>query len=238
MSFQPRKQEGKPLPRSGKGPSWGEVQKDHQGRHQRPVSPGSSHLDGACYNNERRINGTLISLKANCPGAWRKFVLSLDRPKSPDEANKTATLPVPMSSLPQGRKFVLSLHRPKSPDEAHKTATLPVPTASLPQGRAVIIGKRRLLADASLGPASLPQRPQNRASVGHSSPAPDLLLTCKNGPSARRPGDGQQALGSPALLSHHLPPGFLLRCKLLEVSLSGALLGAWHILGAQYMFVG
>lgn len=39
-------------------------------------------------------------------------------------------------------------------------------------GRAIKIGKRRLLADASPGPGSLPQRPQkNRASVGHPSPA-------------------------------------------------------------------
>lgn len=161
-----------PCPDLAKDPPGVRSRRVTRGRYQCPVSPGSSHLDGACYNHEGRMNGILISLKANCPGAQRKSVLSLDRPKSPDEANKTVTLPVPMSSLPQGRKFVLSLHRPKSPDKADKTATLPVPMSSLPQGRAIKIGKRRLLADASPGPGSLPQRPQkNRASVGHPSPA-------------------------------------------------------------------
>lgn len=147
-----------PRPDLSKAPPGVRFRRVTRGRYQCPVSSGSSHLDGACYNHEGRMNGILISLKANCPGAQRKSVLSLDRPKSPDKANKTVTLPVPMSSLPQGR--------------------------------AIKIGKRRLLADASPGPASLPQRPQNRASMGHPSPAPDLLQTCKNGPPPRRLGDG------------------------------------------------
>ena len=74
-----------------------------RGRHQSPVSPGPSHRDGTCYNNEGRMNDIFISLRANCPRAWRKFVLSLHRPKSPNEANKTVAFPVPMSFLPRRR---------------------------------------------------------------------------------------------------------------------------------------
>ena len=92
-----------------------------RGRHQSPVPPGPSHRDGTCYNNEGRMNDIFISLRDNCPRAWRKFVLSLHRPKSPNEANKTVALPVPMSFLPRGG------------------------------GRGgIITGKGRLLADTSL----------------------------------------------------------------------------------------
>lgn len=153
------------------------------------------------------MNGILISLKASCPGALRKSVLSLHRLKNPEEANKTDTFLVPLSSLPQGR--------------------------------AIITSKRRLLADVSPDLSSLLRRAQkNRASMSHPSPAltyskptrMDLLqgiqeMVCK--------------LSDPLpCVSHHLPYGFLLWCKPLKVSLSGALLGAWHTLGAQYMFVG
>lgn len=53
------------------------------------------------------MNGILISLKASCPGALRKSVLSLHKLKNPEEANKTDTFLVP----PQGRTIITSKRR-------------------------------------------------------------------------------------------------------------------------------